>query len=99
MKYTIVLPWIWQPYKDEYMVTVKFSADNMLLVDNTEENRGIPRSHNMGIDKMYREGSNWLIIQSAALRFGPEGGLDFIRNLEKVYKEGFRVVSAQFVCG
>jgi len=99
MKYTVVLPWIWLPYKDEYMATAKWPAENLLLVDNTEKNRGIPRSHNMGIDKMYRDGADWLIIQSAALRFGQAGGLDFIDNLEKFGKEGFRVMSAQFVCG
>ncbi len=84
---------------EEYMATQKWNPSSLLLVDNSLENRGIPKSHNLGIEKMYQDGSDWLIIQSAALRFGQAGGLDFIDNLEKYAKEGFRVMSAQFVCG
>lgn len=99
MKYTVVLPWIFEPYKDEYMATQKWAPSSLLLVDNTVNNRGIPGSHNLGIDKMYEDDSEWLIIQSAALRFGRAGGLDFIDNLQTHYDQGFRVMSAQYVAG
>lgn len=82
MKYTVVLPYAYQPYFEDCMKTVKFPKENMLLVDNTVKNLGIMRSHNMGVEKMRKDGSDWLIILSAAIRFGKPGGLDFIEVLE-----------------
>jgi hypothetical protein len=57
---------------------------NVLFIDNTNPNKnlGIMRSHNMGVDFMRQQGADWLIIISAAIRFGALGGLDFIRALE-----------------
>lgn len=80
MRYTVVLPYIYEPYKDRLLRTCKLS--NILLVDNTKENKGVMASHNLGIKKMYDEGSDWLIVMSAAIRFGEPGGLDFIKALE-----------------
>lgn len=80
-KYTVVLPFVYQPYKDECLATSKL--DNVLLVDNTVINLGIMKSHNLGIEKMKADKSDWLIIMSAAIRFGEPGGLDFIAELEK----------------
>lgn len=80
MKYTVVLPYVYEPYKEECLKTCKF--EDILLVDNTHENRGIMQSHNMGIDKMHEDDSDWLICMSAAVRFGVFGGLDFIEELK-----------------
>ena len=55
----------------------------MLLIDNTVNNLGIMKSHNMGLDKMKEVGADWLIVLSAAVRFGEAGGLDFIEQIEK----------------
>ncbi len=81
LKYTVVLPFVHNPYKDECLATSKL--DNVLLVDNTDINLGIMKSHNLGIDKMRADNSDWLIILSAAVRFGEPGGLDFIAEIEK----------------
>lgn len=81
MKYTVVLPYVHEPYRTECLKNCKLS--NLFLIDNTSVNRGIMKSHNMGIDKMMQDGSDWLIILSAAVRFGEKGGLDFIEQLEK----------------
>lgn len=82
MKYVIVLPYVYKPYFDECMATVKFPAENMLIIDNTAVNLGIMKSHNMGIDRMKEVGADWLIILSAAVRFGEPGGLDFIEQIQ-----------------
>lgn len=82
MKYTVVLPYAYQPYFDECIKTCKFPRENMLLVDNTVENMGIMKAHNLGVKKMYEDGADWLIILSAAVRFGEPGGLDFVKVLE-----------------
>ncbi len=78
-KYVAVLPWIWKPYRDAFMETCKLEV---LEVDNTVTNLGIMRSHNLGIAKMKEENADWLIIMSAAIRFGEAGGLDFVEQLD-----------------
>jgi hypothetical protein len=71
---------------------------NVFEVDNTKRNRGIMASHNLGIDEMRRNDSEWLIIMSAALRFGlSTGGLDFIEQLER--HKGHQVIEAAGVYG
>lgn len=75
--YVAVLPFIWRPYFDAFMATCKIPRDKLLLVDNTINNVGIMRAHNMGVDLMRARGADWLIIMSAAIRFGEKGGLDF----------------------
>lgn len=82
MNYVVVLPWVYRPYFEACMATVKFPPENMLIIDNSVNNLGIMRSHNMGIDRMKELGADWLIILSAAVRFGESGGLDFIKVLE-----------------
>lgn len=82
MTYVVVLPYVHQPFFEACMATVKFPRENMLIIDNTVDNIGIMRSHNRGIDFMRQHGADWLIIMSAAIRFGAPGGLDFIEQLE-----------------
>lgn len=92
--YTAVLPFVWQPYRDEFMETCRL---DVFEVDNTVENLGVMRSHNRGIDRMRQDGTEWLIVMSAALRFGSAGGLDFVDHLDRM--AGHRVVEADDVFG
>lgn len=92
--YTAVLPFVWQPYRDEFMETCRLEV---FEVDNTVTNLGIMRAHNLGIDRMREDGTEWLVVLSAALRFGPAGGLDFIEHLDRM--GGHRVVEAKGVYG
>lgn len=55
---------------------------NMVSVDNTKHNIGIMESHNRGINYMRERGADWLIVISAAIRFGEPGGMDFVKQLE-----------------
>ncbi len=85
MKYVAVMPFIVQEFADDCLAGCKF--DNLLLVDNTAENLGVMRSHNLGVDFMRQEDADWLVILSAAVRFGPAGGLDLIDLLETSHKD------------
>lgn len=83
MKYTCVLPYAYAPYYKQFKNCCKL--DNVLAIDNTDlkKNIGIMKSHNLGVKKMYEDGSDYLIVLSACLRFGVAGGLDFIEYLER----------------
>lgn len=85
MSYVVVLPWIWRPFRDDCLAGCKL--ENVLEVDNTVNNLGIMRAHNLGIDAMYERDADWLIIMSAAVRFGPNGGLDLIEALRTTHAE------------
>lgn len=56
--------------------------ERTLLIDNTARNRGIPASWNLGLEKMIDDGVAWTVILSIAVRFGREGGEDFLRGVE-----------------
>lgn len=92
--YVAVLPWVWEPYRDAFMETCRL---DVFEVDNRLDNLGVMRSHNRGVDRLRQDGSEWLIVMSAALRFGPAGGLDFMEHLDRM--EGHRVVEAAGVFG
>lgn len=89
MRYVAVMPWVDYLWRNDALQNCKIDVD---LIDNSVNNRGVPRSWNIGIDLMRARDADWLIVMSAALRFGTEGGQDFIRLLES--KPDHRVVSA-----
>lgn len=85
-KFVAVLPFAYRPYYDEFMARCRLQESpdlDLLLIDNTDPktNVGIMVSHNMGVERMYEVGADWLIIISAAIRFGEPGGLDFLEVL------------------
>jgi hypothetical protein len=92
--YTAVLPWVYKPYRDAFMETCRL---DVFEVDNSEHNVGLMRSHNLGVERMEKDGTEWLVVLSAALRFGPSGGLDFIDHLDRM--QGHRAVEAMGVFG
>lgn len=56
--------------------------DQLVVVFNTpRHNLGVAASWNVGIHQMYEASNDWLVICSAAVRFGPAGGEDFLREL------------------
>jgi hypothetical protein len=94
MKYVACLPFKVKEFRDEFMKTCKL--DNLLEIDNTENNIGIMASHNLAIKKMYDEDADWLIVMSAAIRFGESGGLDLVEHLGKTEH---KIVEASGVYG
>jgi hypothetical protein len=94
MTYVACLPFKVKEFRDEFAKTCKL--ENVLEIDNTENNLGIMISHNLGVKKMYETGADWLIIMSAAIRFGESGGLDLVEYLNKT---NYRIVEATGVYG
>lgn len=80
MNYVVVIPSIWHPYTNDCLLSC--AMDNILVIDNTETNIGVAASWNIGLKEMIDENYDWCIFMSAAMRFGPEGGLDFIHHLK-----------------
>ena len=80
VKYVACLPFRVKEFRDEFMSGCKL---DIFEIDNTENNIGIMASHNLGIEKLYSDNAEWLIIFSAAVRFGESGGLDIIEHLSK----------------
>jgi len=92
MKYVVCLPFKVQEFRDEFMLSCKL--EDILEIDNTTNNIGVMASHNLGVKKMYEDDADWLIIMSAAIRFGESGGLDIIDYLNKTdaqIVEGFEL--------
>lgn len=81
-KYLVVLPALVKEYAQTCIASSKLQEHGrFLLVDNSPPsiNLGIMRSHSIASD--IREPDEWLIILSAAIKFGTPGGLDFIEHL------------------
>lgn len=86
MRYVCVLPFAWAPYIAECRATMapELQASTLFIDDtNPPGTIGIMKAHNMGIDFMKEKDADWLIIMSAAIRFGENGGLDFLKVIEK----------------
>lgn len=84
MKWVGVMPFIYQPYRDACVKTMHPDfKKHVLEIDNTKKNLGIMKSHNLGVERMRDERADWLVVISAAVRFGKSGGLDFIEQLDR----------------
>jgi len=70
---------------------------NVVIVDNTWKNIGIMAAHNLGRKVMLEQEADWLIVCSAAIRFGDPGGMDFIEELGN--RSGHDVVEGAGVFG
>jgi len=77
--YVCILPSIHEPWTEACLETCKI---RVRVIDNTQHNIGSVKSWNLGIDQMIQENAQWLVVLSAAIRFGPAGGLDFIQALD-----------------
>lgn len=74
--YVAVIPSIYPSWTE--LCAASCRLDNLILVDNTVQNRGVAASWNLGIKEMYARGADWTIFISAAVRFGEAGGLDMV---------------------
>ena len=81
--FVAVMPYRWQPYMERCVATMSPRwRDSLLLVDNTVDNIGIMAAHNIGYRKAIAADADWLVIVSAAIRFGLPGGDDFLHALD-----------------
>lgn len=78
-----VLPYVHVPYVQECRRTMVHEfSQRVRSIDNTRHNRGVAASWNAGVDLMFEAERDWLVVISAAVRFGRSGGMDFISQLE-----------------
>ncbi len=79
MKVHAVLPSIYEPWTARCLASMSdVWSRGITIVDNTQTNRGVAASWNVGIDAMEQRGARWLVLISAAIRFGAPGGDDFL---------------------
>lgn len=92
-EFVAVLPIIWRPYGDACWDSMgPHLQARTIRVHNDIHNIGVSDSWNIGIDHMEEDDADWLVLISAAVRFGPSGGTDFWRALDE---PGLRVMEAK----
>ena len=77
--YVAVLPSIYPPWTQRCLASCDW---DVLVIDNTVDNTGVGASWNIGAQHCLDTGADWLIIMSAALRFGEPRGEDFLAALD-----------------
>lgn len=83
MSFLVVMPTIYPPYRDECIATMSQTMlDNLLVVENSVNNRGLAGSWNIGARRVLEEGLDWLVTISAGMRFDESGGDDFFAQLD-----------------
>lgn len=83
MSYQVILPSIHQPYTTECFASMSDNfRKNTYVHDNTQNNIGVTPAWNIGLQEMYNRGADWLVLLSAAIRFGERGGDDIAEYLE-----------------
>lgn len=100
MKHVICIPYVHQPYFDEFKETVRMLERDdvrVMPIDNTVFNCGIMKSHNIALAFARQHQSQWLTVCSAAIRFGKPGGLDWLQALDE--RPDHHVVEAAGVFG
>lgn len=92
--HVLVLPSIYGLWTERCVASMspELLGTQSLVIDNSEKNLGVARSWNLGVERMYDVGADWLVICSAACRFGVRGGEDLLDALEE--HEGALAVEA-----
>lgn len=74
-KVVMVIPYVYEPYMKACMETLSLPDEFILEpIDNTQENKGVAGSWNIGIDSLRENNAGWLIVCTAAMRFGKNAG-------------------------
>lgn len=83
MNYTVILPSIYQQYTNDCLASMSDEFRKHVLVqDNTVNNIGVTPAWNLGLQKMYEDNADWLVLLSAAIRFN-QGGDDLAVYLQE----------------
>lgn len=84
-KAVFVLPYVYKPYLDECLATIKIPREQILIVDGTlPEDGGCAWAINKGVDFMREKDASWLVVLNPALRFGEPGGIDILKWLDEI---------------
>lgn len=87
MSYLILIPSILNSWTQDCLASLSplVGPHDVEIVDNSQLNRGVASSWNIGVDRVLAEKRDWLILCSAAVRFGPAGGCDFLNAVDEQY--------------
>lgn len=77
----VVLPSIVPTWTEDCLRTWK--GPTPMIVNNTTKNLGVAASWNIGVEMLLSRRLDYLILLSAAVRFGQPGGCDFLAALEE----------------
>lgn len=81
-KAVALLPYVYKPYLEACLATIKIPKEQLLLVDGTlPEDGGFAWAFNRGIEFMEMQEADYLIVLNPALRFGEPGGMDMLEKL------------------
>lgn len=96
MTFVAVLPSIFLPYTQTCVASMGRRFNRYLLVvDNTVRNRGVSAAWNDGVRAMRDRDADWLVIVSAAVRFGKPGGDDFLAHLDDADPDAWAVEAGE----
>jgi hypothetical protein len=94
VSFVAVLPSIYPPWTEACVASMRGPLLwNLDVFDNTQVNRGVSVAWNYGVRRMYDLDADWLVILSAGMRFGQQGGDDFAQALDEA-PEGSWAVEA-----
>lgn len=101
MRWLLIVPVVHEPWARACWIGLAQANHpegcQLRLVDNTWENAGVPAAWNQGIDQCERDGHDWLVLCSAAIRWGTPGGSDMHEVLCSTDPDGVWAVEASYV--
>jgi len=97
MRYVIIVPSIYRPWTTRCVASMNVhKLSNLVIVDNVppNENLGVAGSWNVGARRVLDQNLDWLVICSAACRFGAPHGQDWLDALDAAQHDGAVAVEA-----
>lgn len=92
VKLVAILPSVYEAWTDACVASMRGPLlSNLEVFDNVTRNQGVPAAWNHGVRIMRAREAGWLVLVSAAMRFGPAGGDDFVRHLDDAPREAWAV--------
>lgn len=92
MTYLAIVPSIHAPSTQACVATA--TTLDLTIIDNTTANRGVPAAWNLGVDTVLADGTDWLVLLSAGVRFGASGGADLLAHLAHATSRDDLIVEA-----
>jgi hypothetical protein len=94
VSFVAVLPSIWPEWTELCLASMSYELlSQTVVVDNAAPNRnlGVAASWNVGARILQQQEADWLVIISAAMRFGAPGGRDFLAELDAAPAEAWAI--------
>lgn len=83
MSFIMVIPSVSPISAHECLKTYTGEYEDCYVIPNNETNRGVAGAWNLGVDQMFAQNKDWLVICSESIRFGADGYADLKRELDE----------------